>query len=304
MKKLSFCFLVVLFSISNLAFVIASERTGASFLKIPVGARPAGLGYGYVAIADDVNAIAWNPAGLSQLTKKEFSALYNQHFVGIEYGFTGFAFPTKLGTFGTSLIFLQTSKIESRDEKGNLTGSFIAQDSALSFAFGKEIKGSSLGVNFKIIRQKIAEEVAKGVAIDLGLLHRFQVAGYEFQVGGTIQNLGPKMKFIEKPYNLPLTISAGFGLRILGTVLLVGSVNYQIYERKTKFDLGSEYWLGKTLALRGQYRVIDFDLSKQNKFLRFAGGLGFKISNYQLDYAFVPYAELGNTQRLSFRVRF
>ncbi len=70
-----------------------SAETGASFLKIGVGARPLGMGGGYIAIADDVNAIYWNPGGLAQLRKKEISAMHNEWIDDIKYEFVGYAVP-------------------------------------------------------------------------------------------------------------------------------------------------------------------------------------------------------------------
>jgi len=34
------------------------------------------------------------------------------------------------------------------------------------------------------------------------------------------------------------------------------------------------------------------------------GGIGIKVLGYNLDYVFVPYAELGTTQRVSFSAKF
>ena len=39
----------------------------AEFLTIPVGARGIGMGSAYSAVADDISAIWWNPAGLGFL---------------------------------------------------------------------------------------------------------------------------------------------------------------------------------------------------------------------------------------------
>jgi len=39
-------------------------------------------------------------------------------------------------------------------------------------------------------------------------------------------------------------------------------------------------------------------------FTKFGAGLGLKFSNYQIDYSFLPYADLGNTHRVSFTARF
>ena len=38
---------------------------GAAFLKIEGGSRPAGLGGAFTGLANDINTIFWNPAGLT-----------------------------------------------------------------------------------------------------------------------------------------------------------------------------------------------------------------------------------------------
>ena len=39
--------------------------TGAAFLKIEGGSRPVGMGGAFAGLANDVNTIFWNPAGLT-----------------------------------------------------------------------------------------------------------------------------------------------------------------------------------------------------------------------------------------------
>ena len=45
----------------------AGENTGASFLKIGVGARACGMSSAFTAVADDPSAMHWNPAGLAMV---------------------------------------------------------------------------------------------------------------------------------------------------------------------------------------------------------------------------------------------
>jgi hypothetical protein len=44
---------------------LGSSATGFTFMRIGVGARPVGMGGAYTAVADDANALFWNPAGLA-----------------------------------------------------------------------------------------------------------------------------------------------------------------------------------------------------------------------------------------------
>ena len=59
----------------------------AEFLSHGVGARALGMGSMFVSIADDATAAYWNPAGLAQVKKHAFSAMYSDSFGTGEGGF-------------------------------------------------------------------------------------------------------------------------------------------------------------------------------------------------------------------------
>jgi hypothetical protein len=46
--------------------------SGADFLKIDSGARSQGMGGAFTAVADDVNALTWNPAGIAFLKTRKW----------------------------------------------------------------------------------------------------------------------------------------------------------------------------------------------------------------------------------------
>ena len=71
----------------------------ASFLNVGVGARGLGMGGAYTALADDANALYWNPAGLSKLEKREFTASHAELFENTWLDFLAYAHPTSQGTF-------------------------------------------------------------------------------------------------------------------------------------------------------------------------------------------------------------
>ena len=48
--------------------------TAANFLEIGVGSGPSAMGEAYVAVANDVSSIYWNPAGLASVSNS--SALF------------------------------------------------------------------------------------------------------------------------------------------------------------------------------------------------------------------------------------
>ena len=65
MKRLAtICTLILLTSLNPLT---AQSEAGAIFLLISPGARAGGMGEAQVAVANDVYASYWNPAGLAFL---------------------------------------------------------------------------------------------------------------------------------------------------------------------------------------------------------------------------------------------
>ena len=65
----------------------------AAFVDIGYGARPMGMGGAFVALADDANAVLWNPAGLVRLESTQLTGMYARQMGLIPYGFIGFAQP-------------------------------------------------------------------------------------------------------------------------------------------------------------------------------------------------------------------
>lgn len=52
----------------------------ALLLNNCVGARPLGMGGAFIGLANDVNAVYWNPAGLAQINKYQMTYTYGEHF--------------------------------------------------------------------------------------------------------------------------------------------------------------------------------------------------------------------------------
>ncbi len=57
------------------------RKFAGEFLSIGVGGRALGLGGAFVALANDVTAGYWNPAGLAQVNYPEFTLMHDERFV-------------------------------------------------------------------------------------------------------------------------------------------------------------------------------------------------------------------------------
>ncbi|MBM3238665.1 UPF0164 family protein [Candidatus Poribacteria bacterium] len=73
-KLMFICLIVIMFL----------PDTGWSYFpSLGAGARPMGMGGAYTGLADDANAPFFNPAGLTQLVKRELTAMYSMLYVGL-----------------------------------------------------------------------------------------------------------------------------------------------------------------------------------------------------------------------------
>ncbi|MFA5779822.1 MAG: PorV/PorQ family protein [Elusimicrobiota bacterium] len=302
-KNLLFIFVVFLLPT---VYTLLPANTGASFLNIGTSARAISMGGAYVGVADDANAISYNPAGLSQLNRNEITAQHTEWISDIKHDFFAGAFPLQNSTIGISVVALTQGKLEGRDENRNKTESFAAYDVATTISYSKKMNEKvKLGTNIKLIQQKIEDERATGVAIDLGTLYNTAIKN--LTVGFSFQNLGPKMTFISEGYDLPLTATVGLGYTFKKAVTFAFDIKRKIIDNKTEVSFGTEYTPINILALRAGYLVMNKSTSEQmdaSGFSGFGGGLGLRILNFSTDYAFVPYGDLGNTHRVSFSIKF
>ena len=60
-------------SFPAISYAVATGGQVTEFLSYGAGARSLAMGGAFVSIADDATATYWNPAGMSQITRKEIT---------------------------------------------------------------------------------------------------------------------------------------------------------------------------------------------------------------------------------------
>ena len=111
------------------------------------------------------------------------------------------------------MIFLNLGEQQRTDEQGENLGTFNSFMFALAGSYGTFIsKDAAIGLNIKIIHQKLAEigagaEEGKGVttdfAFDLAFLQKNFISN-KLDIGATITNIGPKVAFIDEAQADPM----------------------------------------------------------------------------------------------------
>ncbi|MEO0468340.1 MAG: hypothetical protein AAF206_01870 [Bacteroidota bacterium] len=161
------------------------------FLRIGIGARAFGMGNAQIAVANDVTAGYWNPAGLAAgegIPYPEVSLMHAAYFANIaNYNYFGFSMPIDSASnryFGATLIRLgvddipNTLKLVEADGTINYdkVQAFSASDFAAIFSYAWSptgIKGLSLGTNVKVIYRGVGRFAnAWGFGLDLAANYR------------------------------------------------------------------------------------------------------------------------------------
>jgi len=294
---------------------LLSAAETAAFLKISPGARPIAMGDAFTAIADDMNALVWNPAGLASMRRPEAAFMHAELFEETRYDFIGYAHPLGrsegLSTLGFGLARLSQGAIQGRDANRRPTGSFEASDTAVHLAYSRRFfrGGPMFGISGKYLQSTLADVTARTFAADIGVMGAVFVGPKPVFLGASVLNLGPGMKYLETTEDLPLTLAFGGGIRILGAVLLAADYRLRPNSGKTEFGLGTEYTLLPSLSLRAGYasRLASIGSASDGAAGGMQGlgmGLGLRIGKAMLDYSFAPAGELGGAQRVSLSMRF
>lgn len=288
---------------------------GSQFLKIGVGARATGMG-AYGAVANDITAIYWNPAGLTSITGSDvnFTANYTSWFGGFDHNFAAasyrlsddYVIAASFTSFGVNDIKIRTL----HNPEG--TGSTY---SVSDFTGGVTLAGNltekfSFGVTAKYVRNAFSTLSAGTFAFDIGTMYDTGIEG--IKLGFSIHNLGTEMQmdgqdlssaaklynelnnaavdfqYTSYPYLIPLMFRAGISTTLLNdeTNTLIGAMDFvTLSDTPEQLILGAEYTYDNLVSFRAGYTF-----GHDNNGL--SAGIGLKYisgsQNASFDYSIVP----------------
>ncbi|OGH59169.1 MAG: hypothetical protein A3G34_02480 [Candidatus Lindowbacteria bacterium RIFCSPLOWO2_12_FULL_62_27] len=291
--------LTVLIVASRPAMGASTGTTGAPFLKISVGSRPAAMGSAYTAVAEEPYALHYNPASIGHMDRWDLSAMHQDQFGEVSFDYFGLAAPAIKNRSGWGMSFVRMAVDDfSRTELDDGV-KFTNADMALTATYAHRIfKPLSLGVSGKLIKQTLAQYTANGWAVDFGAHLKVNP---RLSLGASIMNIGPDITFIAIGDPLPTTLRAGGALKLLPRGNLLATMDYWMPKDDAKgFGMGVEYRPSRFLAFRGGYQLgTSFRGFNASSF-----GLTFDFDNFGIEYAFVPREKLGDVHRAGLNVSF
>jgi hypothetical protein len=311
---------------------LAAGGTGVAkyageFISLGVGGRALGLGGAYVALANDVTAGYWNPAGLSRISYPQMTLMHDERFGSlVNYDYGAVAFPLgPRSSIGFSLVRLGVDDIPDTrnagvDINGNLTYDltqfsrvdpnrvtyFNAADWAMYVTYARRFSDDfAYGANIKLIRRELGDHSATGIGIDVGLWY---TPFDNLLLGANLQDVTTTFLAWDTGTNELISPTMKVGSAYLIDALggrFAPAMDFDIrFENRqsasmahlgpVSMDLhaGVEYQFKDLIALRVGYSDIK----------QLTLGAGIHLPKLNIDYSFMKFDQtdqLGNTHRIS-----
>lgn len=303
-------------------------KFAGEFLAIGVGGRALGMGGAYTAIANDVTAGYYNPAGLIHLNYPQISIMHDERFgnlVNYDYAAVAIPYGTDM-SLGLSIMRLGVDGIpDTRNALVDANGDgilditqdrldysriteFSDQDWAFYLSFAKRHSSKfSYGASVKIIRRSLAEFSATGIGFDIGAQYS---PSENIFLGATVQDVTTTLVAWSTGRNelISPTLKLGGGYRFElfgGTITPVLDIdirfegrdfaaNFNVGPISADFHEGFEYNYKNVFAIRAGYNDIK----------QFTIGAGIKLPKLSIDYSFARFSDseserLPDTHRIS-----
>ncbi len=341
MKRFSTLIAVLLILVIGVPNVFAVSEAAVLFLLISPHSRAGGMGEAFVALADDVSASYWNPAGLAFQEGKQFTSMYSRwlpqfNLSDLYYLFGAYRQSIEgLGTIGANVTFINLGEQTQTNEVGDDLGLFSSNEFAITLSYGTLLSETfGFGLNIKYIRSNLSDVPvgaqsdkgkANAFAIGFGLLKKNFLMN-NLSVGMSVSNIGSKVTFVDADQAdpLPTNFRFGFAYRALdqefNKLTFVADVNKLLVNRNEDGTSDSVLKAFTTswgnddyiFNFGAEYWYADlialrtgynYDDAGKVKYATF--GAGLRYANYQFDFGYIAGGQnspLNDTMRFSLTI--
>ncbi len=279
------------------------------FLQLNASARAAALSGAFNAVADDPNAVFFNPASLATIEKRKVGFTFLKHVLDINSGLATYADNGQsFGYWSGSVLFTSYGSFDRANNQGVVSGSFSGTDIAFMGTYSNYLDSTlSYGTTVKAIYSSIADANSMAIAVDAGILYRNVKS--KLNIGFSILNIGAQLATYQGiRESLPLDARLGLSYRLRGLPLLV-NVNLHhltdetdnFFDRLSNFAVGGELYVGKAVQVRVGYdnavrNAVNSD--GQSSTAGFSGGVGIATNKVNIDYGATVLFRSGTLHRI------
>lgn len=317
-------------------------KYAGEFMAIGIGGRALGLGSAYAALANDVTAGYWNPAGLSRIDYPQIALSHDERFGNlINYDYAAVAVPFGAnvtdaetqqttygaGSYGFSIIRLGVDGIPDTrkawaDSNGNHL--FDEQDTrpdynsityynwsdwvaygTYSMQYSKELY---YGASVKLIRRNFGSFHGTGIGFDLGVQY---LATEKLILAANLQDATTTLVSWSTGTNELITptlkLGAAYAFEVFNGVLTPAfgtDVRFENRRFSAVTNVGPVS-LDPQAGMEFDYKQIVAVRAGYNEMGMMTLGAGIHLRKLDVDYSFSKFDaadQLGNTHRISLRL--
>ena len=280
------CKLIILFFGTMLCGQVLQSQvqtTAVPFLEIAPDSRSGGMGEAGVALADNVWAGYWNPAGYAFQQSSGIAASYAQWMPSLGLsdlwiGHLAYKQPVEElgGVISAMVMYLMLGEFVETPYTPDIISTFTGHEMAFTIGYAAKVLPTlGIGFNARYIYSKLVpfggenkgDGTAIGVSFDIGLLYKPERVripftridlGNNLRLGMDISNIGSNIFYIDKAQAdpLPMNLRLGFAYDLVqskyNTLTWITDVNRLMIKRDTNGTPDEFYkafyttWTGST----------------------------------------------------------
>ncbi len=261
-------------------------------------ARATAMGGAGAAVANDVWASYYNPAGLSEVNRPvvgtSYLRLFNVSFLSNFFGAVAHPLPGKYGTASASFEYFG---VNYKDQ--NLSGEYTFSISHGFYLLNDIHSSLAVGYSLKMYHWTLGESQELGdlgsastFGLDVGLMASIYTRTY---LGVYFLNINNPSIGEYTRHDLPQRVVVGLAYQPYDGVTTTLDFNRAIGVGDLQLWGGAEFNIFSNLDIR-------FGATTNPN--RFSTGLGIQVAQFYLDYALLTHGELGETHEVGLSYEF
>jgi hypothetical protein len=174
--------------------------TSAEFLLLGAGARGTALGGAFGAIATDVSALYYNPAGIALLDQAGLMVGTYDYVADTRYTWAGVAFPFsggsrtvgfQIGTFG-----FKDQPVYTEEQPDGTGATYSVSETFLGGTFAQNFSDRfSAGITLKYVDDRLGTVSGSAFAVDFGTNFHAQLSDHPVKFSFSLLNLGSNLNY-------------------------------------------------------------------------------------------------------------
>lgn len=300
MNKIHLLLSVILFN-----FFINMNLTAYApvFLKVPPFARPAGMAEAFTSISTGTYGLYYNPAGMTTILSHELQGSYSLWMEKVHSGYISGVFTEpffgkiKLGTSYSLFQIPRNTNIIDWSLYDNTINDIL--NNQLSIGIAVELFDIvSLGICYKYNLSNAGIESFFNSTIDMGIIANFLITDQMLRLGFMASGTGNKLISKDTGFFMPPNYLIGISDLIYtnwAKFIISTDVTFTP-DLIALFKIGGELTFKNNIFLRGGYKIGAFN--------HMTFGAGFKVGQFELNYAFEEYENYQPSHTISLLINF